>query len=599
MNVYLFTLLLSLMGWWGGKAIWGKPLNINYFYTRAMLSFVLDGPELLSQLGVLDNTLLDFHSDDLTDASPEHDRKMLRKIKRNLEILNRYDRERQTEDQLLSTDILAWFLNDIAEQERFLYYDYPLNQMFGVQSQLPSFMDNAHQIKNRKSARNYISRLSKFDTKFDQVLEGLRLREEMGIIPPRFVIEKVLAEMRAFVDQPPRENILYTSFVEKMEKAERFKERDEAAVSTQVAQEIERTVYPAYGTLINYYEGLLEKATDDDGVWKLPDGDAFYASQLRSLTTTDYTPEEVHRIGLREVEKIQGRMLVNLDSLGYRGKTVAEHMLDLADEERFLYADTDEDRQQILEDFRAILNEIDANLNPVFDVRPQASVEVRRVPEFKEKTSAGAYYNPPSLDGSRPGRFYVNQRDVKEIPKFTMRSLAYHEGIPGHHFQIALAMEQKDLPIHRRLLPFTAFVEGWALYAERLAWEYGFQDDPYDNLGRLQAELFRAVRLVVDTGLHYKRWTREQAITYMLENTGFPEGDVVAEVERYIVMPGQACAYKIGMFKMLELREKARQALGDRFDIREFHNVLLTSGAMPLGILERVVDGYIQDTLES
>ena len=237
--------------------------------------------------------------------------------------------------------------------------------------------------------------------------------------------------------------------------------------------------------------------------------------------------------------------------------------------------------------------DIDAGLDDYFDLRPKQTVEVQRVPVFKEKTSSGAYYNPPSLGGGRPGIFYVNLRSVAEIPKFGMRTLAYHEAIPGHHFQMALAQEVTGLPTFRKVYPFTAYAEGWALYAEQLAWEIGFHKDPFNNLGRLQAELFRAVRLVVDTGLHYKRWSREKAIAYMIDKTGIPETEVVAEIERYLVHPGQACAYKVGMLKILQIREHVRTELGTDFDIKEFHDVLLKNGSVPLYLLEQIVDEYI------
>ena len=246
-----------------------------------------------------------------------------------------------------------------------------------------------------------------------------------------------------------------------------------------------------------------------------------------------------------------------------------------------------------------MIDEIDSGLTGVFNMRPKTSVRVERIPEFKEKTAPLAYYQAPAMDGSRPGVFYVNLRDVKELPKYSMRTLAYHEGIPGHHFQLAVAQEIEGVPTFRKILPFTAYVEGWALYAERLAWELGFQKVPYSNLGRLQDELLRAVRLVVDTGIHYKKWTRQVAIEYMLTNTGTPEGEVVTEVERYIVMPGQACAYKIGMLKILELRKKAKNQLGDQFNLSEFHDVLLKNGAMPLSILEKVINTYLTSKISS
>ncbi|MEL7145661.1 MAG: DUF885 domain-containing protein, partial [Bacteroidota bacterium] len=262
--------------------------------------------------------------------------------------------------------------------------------------------------------------------------------------------------------------------------------------------------------------------------------------------------------------------------------------------ERFLHPDGDEGRSLILEGYNNILEEISIGLDEAFDIRPIAELSVKRIPAFKEEGSPGAYYEGPAMDGSRGGTFYANLRAPAEVTKFGMKTLAYHEGIPGHHFQIAIQRELRGLPTFRTLLPFTAYAEGWALYAERLAWEMGFyEDDPFGNLGRLQAEIFRAVRLVVDTGIHHKRWTRDEAIDYMVANTGMNRADVVTEIERYIVYPGQACAYKIGMMKILELREQAKEALDDKFDLREFHNVVLKNGSVPLDILEEIVEEYI------
>lgn len=345
---------------------------------------------------------------------------------------------------------------------------------------------------------------------------------------------------------------------------------------------------------------MQSKATTDDGVWKLPDGASYYRYQLKQMTTTDLAPEEVHQIGLSEVARIKKEMQAILLSQGYADSTKALGAIiqELNKEARFLFPENDQGRAMILAEYNRILEEISGGLDDVFDVRPKAGLEVKRVPEFREEGAPGAYYNRPAIDGSRGGIFYENLRKVHETVKYGMKTLAYHEGIPGHHFQIAIQSELEGMPIFRTIGLFTAYIEGWALYTEQLAWELGFyENDPFGNLGRLQAEMFRAVRLVVDTGIHYKKWTREEAIEYMVLNTGMTTTEVVTEIERYIVIPGQACAYKIGMLKILELRERAKLELGDRFDLKQFHNVVLKNGAVPLDILEEIIDSYIQDTL--
>jgi uncharacterized protein (DUF885 family) len=293
------------------------------------------------------------------------------------------------------------------------------------------------------------------------------------------------------------------------------------------------------------------------------------------------------------VIRIQAEMREIFDAEGLPTEDIQETMSHLNQREEFLYPDTDIGRAQIIADFQAIIDEIDKDSERFLDIRPAVGVKVERVPEFKQAKAARAYYNSGPLDQSKPGTFYINLRDVGEIQKFGMRTLAYHEAIPGHHVQLTIARGLKNLPIFRRVIPFTAYTEGWALYTERLALELGYQDDPYDRLGYLSSENFRAVRLVVDTGIHAKRWTREEAIAYMLANTGRPEETVISEIERYIVNPGQACSYKVGELKIRELRTRAAETLGDDFDLREFHNVLLTDGAMPLHILEKQVNDYI------
>ncbi len=575
-----------------------KPLNINWFYNRTMLQFALDDPQTLSQLGILDAIGIRGHNAHLSDESQAKADEMFAKLREIKATLHRYDRSDYTGQDALSYDILDGMLDIGLEFERFRYHGYPMNQLFGFQNGLPTFMATVHRVPDELGAEHYISRLSQFRRSLGQSLEGVKIREGKGIIPPTFVVEKVLDEMRRFRGTPPRENILFTALDEKMaelvEKGE-LTEARRGELQAAAEDEIVDTVYPAYDELIAYYETVLPKTTGNHGIWALPDGDQAYELAIRFFTTTDMSADEIHDFGMSEVERIGAQMDAILDAQGLTEGTIGERVQRLAADPSQLYEDSDEGRQRILADYQAIIDEISADLDDYFDVRPESSVEVQRVPEFREKTAPGAYYQRPSLDGEKGGVFFANLRDVKEIPRFGMRTLAYHEGIPGHHFQIAIMQELKGLPIFRRMIPVTAYTEGWALYTERLAWEAGFQDDPLDNLGRLQAEMFRAVRLVVDTGMHHKRWTREQAIDFMVANTGMGHDEVVTEIERYLVIPGQALAYKIGMTKILELRERARAELGDAFDIKEFHNVVLTNGAVPLDILERIIDDWIAE----
>jgi uncharacterized protein (DUF885 family) len=571
-----------------------RPLRIEWFFERVFVEYALEDPELLSSLRILP-AWANWYGDDLTDRSPAHAREMQAKVRRDLATLRAYDRDALDGPTRLSYDVLDYFLSIQADGERFALHDYPLNQLFGVQNGYPTFLATEHPLESAGDARDYVARLRAAPALAQQVLDALAERERAGIVPPAFVVEKVLAEMRAFVAVPAERNLLYTSFVERLGKLPdgTLAADDAAALAEDVEKAIAGSVYPAYGRWIDAYSKLQAKATGNHGVWALPDGAAYYAHAARMHTSTDMTPAQIHRLGLDEVARIEAEMDAILVAEGLVEGSIGERVQQIARRPDQRYPDTDAGRAAILADYTRIIEEIDAGLGPYFNVRPKQGVRVERVPEFREKTAPGAYYNTPAMDGSRPGIFYANLRNVDEIPRFSMRTLAYHEAIPGHHFQSTIQQELTGVPTFRRLLPFTAFSEGWALYAERLAWEIGFQKQPLDNLGRLQAEMFRAVRLVVDTGMHDRRWTREQAIDYMRAKTGMPETDVVAEIERYLVMPGQALAYKVGMNRILDLRAKAQAALGPKFDLRAFHDLVLTGGDLPLALLERRVEEWI------
>ncbi len=572
-----------------------KPYDINLFFGRTALQFALKSPETLSSVRVLEGFGIDGHNARLDDASiAAGDESIEFMLKAHKTLLSYADEDLNAADKM-SKDVMLSLLDILVEGQRFRFHNYPVNQLFGVQNGFPSFMESTHQVNDVGDAEDYVSRLSKVGVKFDQVLEGLKHRENLGILPPQFVVTKVLEEMRGFVNTAAEENILFVSLAKKMAQSG-LAESDQNEMAQQAKDSIEQTVYPAYQKLIDYMVKLDNKVSENHGVWNLPDGDVFYALALKFFTTTDYTPDYIHNFGLTEVDRIQDEILAILATEGWdvsAGFTAS--IENMAVNPKFYYSDSDEGREQILDDYKTMLVDVERQMSSHFYDLPEASVDVQRIPEFKEKTSPGAYYQRPAMDGSRPGVFYANLYDIKATPKYSMKTLAYHEGIPGHHYQLAIQQELKDMPFFRKMVPFIAYSEGWALYAERVAYEMGMLPDPYDNIGRLQAELFRAVRLVVDTGIHAQRWSREKAIEYMLANTGMTESDVVAEIERYFVMPGQATAYKVGMTKILALREKAQLALGDLYDVRDFHRVVLNNGSVPLNILEQLVDTYISD----
>jgi uncharacterized protein (DUF885 family) len=581
--------------YWLANLIWFKPLSIDNFYDRGFARILLRDPETLTQLGILESKGIRFHNAYLSDASPETERWKHAYEKEQLDILKSYDRESQTQAQLLSTDVLAWFLGQDVASEPFMFYPYAVTQIDGVHIDLPRFMLEIHPLTSKSDAEAYVSRLSRFKQKFDEVIAGMQESEARAVMPPRFVVEGALKIARDFIVMPPKENVLYTGFSEKLAKLPELipeqRERLLADAETQIAN----SVYPAYRDLIAHEESLLPKTTTDDGVWKLPNGDAYYRNQLRAQTTTDITPAEVHDLGLAEVARIGAEMKVEFAKLGYpEDIPLAEAVHRLAADPAQRYTPGPNVRKQITGDFQKIIDEVSPRLTKVFRVLPKAPLKVESIPEFSEKSAPLTYYEPGSADGARPGIFFANTGDLDKIARYGMKTVTYHEGVPGHHFQISIQQELDGVPEFRRFLPFTAYQEGWALYAERLASEIGmYENDPAGNIGRLQDEMLRAVRLVVDSGIHYKHWTRQQAIDYMAENTGNSMADVVVEIERYIVWPGQACAYKVGQLKILALREKARAALGAKFDLGEFHDVVLKNGSLPLTILEQVVDTYI------
>ena len=572
---------------------WGRPTSFNLFVERVLVKKALSDPELLSYLGIVDNTPLDFFSGNLSDMSHQHNIQELKEVQDSLAMLRGYDRAKLTEQEQLTYDILEQFLLGVLDGASFGYGTYlnsagpyPVNQLFGVQNSLPDFMANIHRVTNKKSAERYIKRLSQWEKKFQDLIAELKLREEHGVIPPRFVIEQVLEESKKFISVVPAENMLFTTFSAKLQKIE----IDRDLLEKMVLGEIETRVYPAYIQLIAFLEGQRTRATHDDGVWKFPAGDRYYASMLKYHTTTNEPPAKVHELGISEIARIEKEMRSILDRLGHQDLSVGEAMRSLGKDPKFLYPDTDQGRTEILADFHAIFDRIQTKLPELFLHLPKGKLKIEAIPDFKAKTAPMAYYEPGDLKGTRPGVFFVNTHDVKSQTKLTMPSLAYHEGVPGHHLQISIALEIPKLPAFRKVVPFTAYQEGWALYCEQLAKEYGFITDPYHDLGRLQMEMIRAVRLVVDTGIHYKRWTREGALQYMIDKTGKNEWEVGSEIDRYIVLPGQACSYKIGMIKLLELREKMKNQKGAAFDIKEFHDIVLRNGAMPLTLLEKTLD---------
>jgi uncharacterized protein (DUF885 family) len=485
-----------------------------------------------------------------------------------------------------------------AEEFKFRFDVYPVSQMRGVHAQIPTFLINIHKIESVKDAEAYIARLNAIPKLFDQLIVNLEMREDKGVVAPRFVFPLVLDACHKVIQGKPFDSSagnspLLDDFTKKIGALKDVDSVTRDRLLSGATNALNESVKPAYEKLIVFLEGQSKRANDDAGVWKFSDGAEFYTSALRRTTTTNLSADQIHEIGLKEVARIHGEMTKIKDKVGFKGNLQAFFKF-MREDRQFYLPDTDEGRAKYLARAVEIIDEMKKRLDELFATKPKADIVVKAVEKFRERSAGKAFYQQPAPDGSRPGMFYVNLREMKSNPTYQLEALAYHEGIPGHHMQIAIAQELSGVPKFRKFSRYTAYIEGWGLYSELAPREIGMYRDPYSDFGRLALELWRAGRLVVDTGIHDKKWPRQQAIDYLKQNTPNSEADCVDAINRYIVMPSQATAYKIGMIKILELREKAKKQLASKFDIRQFHDVVLTTGALPLDVLEELVDRWIK-----
>jgi uncharacterized protein (DUF885 family) len=467
---------------------------------------------------------------------------------------------------------------------------YVLSQITGAYQHVPDFLDSQHVVADRHDAEAYLTRLSEFARVMDQETARALHESSAGVVPPDFVIDKTLLQMKTLRSTPVEQTPLVASLVR------RAKDKGIAGDwSARATKAVSSAVWPALDRQIALLQRWRTSARSDAGVWALPRGEEYYRFAAHYQTTTDITPAEIHRLGLELVAQLSSNLDELLKQQGMSVGTVGERMAALYKDPRFIYPSTDAGRAELLAYLNGCVRAVTAKLPEYFGAIPKAALEIRRIPVETEAGSPGGYYEDGTLDGSRPGVYYVNLRDMAEVPRWTLPTLTYHEGIPGHHFQGALVLEAKGLPMLRRTLWFTGYGEGWALYSEQLAEEMGlYASDPWGRAGYLHDALFRAVRLVLDSGLHEKRWTRTQAIHYYMSTMGDPESVATTEVERYCVWPGQACSYMIGKLTWLKLRSRAQQTLGAKFDIRKFHDAGLLSGPMPLDVLDQWIDAWIR-----
>lgn len=474
---------------------------------------------------------------------------------------------------------------------------YAVDHLFGPATVLAQFLTEQHTIASQEDAEAYLSRLQAVGHQLDQVIANIDRQSAHGVLPPRAALDAVADQLRSLMAPAPADSLFVTAMARHLDAVDSLDAAARAALLTRAQDAVITSVQPGYARLLARVDAARARQQDNHGVWALPGGDAWYDDALRWQTSTDLDADAIHAIGIREVARIDRAMDAILRAQGLTDGTVAERVQILQTAPEHTYPDTPAGRDEVIADIHAALEKIEPHLDAWFGRRPDAPLQVRPVPAHAQDSAPGGYYTPPSLDGTRPGVFYINL-GVMDHARWALPTLAYHEGAPGHHFQIALGQSLTELPLLRRTLNPSAFTEGWALYTEQLAAEMGlYADDPLGDLGRLQAEMFRAVRLVVDTGLHRKRWPRAQAMAYMREHTGLPDNDVRIEIDRYLVQPGQACSYKMGHLRLVALRQRAEQALGDRFDIRAFHDLILGNGALPLAVVEHAVDDWIQAQL--
>jgi|SRR5271165_1488473 len=522
---------------------------------------------------------------ELTPETLVYRRSRIELARKGLAELAKFDRTTLTETQRLSADLLQWDLENIVHEEPFLDYTFPLQQMSGANINLVETMTVRHPLATEKDADNYLAALNQVGTRMDEATSESKRLAAKNFIPPKFILEATIKQMSSFVDQPPAQNPFAAIFTQKVNAIKDLSPARRTELETQAAKIVETGVYPAWKRGVATLQSQLPRSTDDAGLWRLKGGAGAYTYFLHRYTTTNYTADQIHEIGLREVARIEKQMDEILRRLGRTGGPVKDRVAKLKTD--LGYPHTEEGRVLIMADVEKILRDAQKRSDSLFDKTPKSPVVAQPFPRFRE-ANAAANYNAPAPDGSRPGTFQIPLRPER-MTKFGLRTLVYHETVPGHHFQIALQVENKDLPRFRQIGAFggiSALTEGWGLYAERLAAESGWYDGDLEGLlGQLDASLFRARRLVVDTGLHSKHWTRQQGIDYGIE---------ASEVERYAVFPGQACSYMIGQLKIVEVREKAKKALGDKFSLRAFHDVVLNTGTVPLELLERQVDAYIR-----
>ena len=595
----IFVLIIGISSLYLVNLFLMRPISIDHFLGKELVVGLVESPEALTYIGIFDRfDWITKHNSRLSIPRDNDIEEGIKELEKSIKTLYKYKDSRLTDIQKSTKKIAIFdYENNLKELKQFPYHDYPLNQIGGTHLNTIQFLSDMHPVRSISEAEGFISRVNLVKEVYEGTVKDLERQADAGIFPPEFVYKHVIEQLNEFINFNYEEHPLFTQFMKKVKDLNLDSEK-EFLFEEAIKRGIDESVTPGFILLKDFMVKTQKSANKNHGIWSQPNGDEYYKLRIRSYTTTDYSPEEIHQMGLSEVDRISTRMKEILVMLDYdENKTVGVLMNELNESPQFLYADTPDRKDIVVNDYMEMVNEAIDVMTDYFHTMPRADVVVKAIPEYSEQTAAGGYYQAPALDGSRPGVFYANLYDIKQTPTYSMRTLAYHEATPGHHHQIAHSLENDSLTMYRRFgYRTSAFSEGWALYAERLALEVGLAENPYDELGILQSEIFRAVRLVVDTGMHYKRWTREEAMEYMKSKTGMSDTEVRVEIERYIVWPGQALSYKVGMIKILELREKAMNELGNKFNIKNFHSAVLDHGNPPLFIVEEMVEKMIEES---
>ncbi|HSF81254.1 MAG TPA: DUF885 domain-containing protein [Anaerolineales bacterium] len=562
-----------------------EGLPLTQFFDESSRQLLLRDPELITELGLADH--LGVRNDRLNDLSEEYLQDTHKLQSAILARLQSFDREMLEGQDAISYDVYKWYLQSLVDGQAFAYHNYPVHHFLGgYQFDLEFLLTDIQPMEDMQDSEDFIARLSQVDRQVTQLIVGLEKREAIHAIPPRFILDMAIGNLEGYFSA--ESTSVYRAVESKLKLMSNVTPEQQQALLAEAKQAIETSYIPAFMKLKAYMEDLRNSSTDEAGVWKIDDGDAYYDFTLRKETSTNLSAAEIHDLGLGEVDRLQAEIRAAFEALGQSPQAdLASAMQSAIEACGTIDATSPSGKQQVLDTYESIITGIEPQLNAVFDMRPRRDVIV----VGDEGGGGGFYVNGPA-DSDRPGEFHAGIGSSR-VPRFNMDTIAYHEAIPGHHYQIAIAQEL-DLPAFRTQLFFNGYVEGWALYAERLAWELGmYSNNPCGNLGRLQLELLRAVRLVTDTGIHALGWSRDEARSYMREAMGDSRGAWVHEVDRYVVWPAQATGYMIGMLKILELRERAQQTLGEDFDLKEFHNLVLGNGSLPLEVLERIVDDWI------